>query len=225
MKYYPVCLNINGRNCLVVGGGSVGTRKVETLLRCGARVTVISQSFTPVLRALSESNQVTLREKAYDASDLTSMFLVFGATDNRILNDAIRRDAERLNALFNSADDPESSCFVLPAVVERGDLTIAVSTAGNSPAFARKIKKDLDGQFGPEYAEFLRIMGAIRKKLLAETHDPKSHKDLFERLIASGLLDELKNENLNAVNELVNGVLGPGYGYDELLGKKEDEET
>ncbi|MBU1168562.1 MAG: bifunctional precorrin-2 dehydrogenase/sirohydrochlorin ferrochelatase [Proteobacteria bacterium] len=221
MKYYPVCLNIKGRQCLVIGGGSVGTRKAETLFRCGASVTVISPDISDGLQSMAGANKIVLEIRDYDPQDLEGMFLVFCATNNMSLNQRIAGDAEQRGILCNSADLPEESDFILPSLVERGDLTIAISTAGTSPAFAKKLRKDLSEQFGQEYADFLALMGIIRKKLLAEAHDPQAHKRLFEQLIGSKLLEMLKEKNQEAVHDLLQAVLGPGFSHEDLYGHKE----
>lgn len=216
MRYYPVCLDIKNRKCLVVGGGAVGTRKVEGLLKCGGVVSVISESFTERLQSLSEKGAVELLDKVYNASDLEEKFLVIGATDDQVLNKSISKDAESRNMMCNIADFPEACNFILPSVVNRGDLTIAISTSGKSPAFAKKLRKELSDQFGEEYAGFLFLMGEIRKKLLSEKHEPEAHKPLFEKLLNKGLLELTKSKDKDGIDTLLNEVLGPGFRYDDL---------
>lgn len=183
MRYYPLFLDLRNRSCLVVGGGSVGTRKAETLVRCAADVTVISHEFSKELKDLGEKGNPLLLNKEYDMSDLDGMFLVFAATSRRELNERIGKDAEKRGILYSVADDPDKSAFITPSVIEQGDLTIAVSTGGQSPALARKLRKDLETQYGPEYAEFLRIMGMVRKRTLEKGHDPEIHKHQFRQVI------------------------------------------
>ncbi|MCP4114652.1 MAG: bifunctional precorrin-2 dehydrogenase/sirohydrochlorin ferrochelatase [Desulfobacteraceae bacterium] len=210
MKYYPVNLDINDRDCLVVGGGKVGVRKAKSLARCGARVTVVSQAFDPALRE-SCPGAITLKRKAYQSKDLDGMFLVIGATDSRELNRAIAVDAREQGVLFNGADLPELSNFIVPAVVNRGDLTVAVSTSGNSPAFARKIKQDLEQQFGPEYQAFLSLMGRIRTRLLARGHAPDEHRRIFRKLINGELFDLVKGNDHEQIDHLLVDLLGKEY--------------
>lgn len=224
MNYYPVCLDIRDRHCLIIGGGSVGTRKAEALLRCGACVTVISQDISDRLKALAaETDKLMVRNTVYTPGDLDGMTLVFCATSDRRLNQRIADDSKQRGILCNVADIPEASDFIVPSVVRRGDLTIAVSTAGSSPAFAKKLRKDLSEQFGDEYEVFLELMGKIRKKLLAGAHDPHLHKTLFEKLIEGQLLKLIKNNDRIAVDALLLNVLGPGFGTDDLRDKKESE--
>jgi precorrin-2 dehydrogenase/sirohydrochlorin ferrochelatase len=217
MRYYPINLNIQTRPCLVVGGGRVGARKVETLCQCGAQVTVVSPEVVPELLELSGDRTIRLKQRAYRSSDVEGMFLVIGATNDEALNRQIHSDAERHQLLCNIADRPEICNFILPAIVRRGDFTLAISTAGKSPAFAKHIRKQLQAQYGPEYGLMLDLMGAIRTRLLAEAHAPEEHKPLFEQLIAADLLGLVKERDAAQIDSLLESVLGPGYGYGQLM--------
>jgi len=219
MKYYPVNLDIRNRKCLVVGGGAVGTRKVMTLLDCGAKVTVVSIDVAEKLQKLADNDIIKLEKRPFQISDFDEMFLVMGATDNQEINREIHSEAERLGVLCNIADRPEDCNFILPAIVNRGDLIIAISTSGKSPAFAKKIRKDLEKEFGTEYSEFLKLMGEIRNKLLSEDHEPEAHKHLFEKLIQRDLVKMIKDRDIAAVNSLLFEILGEGYIFDELMAK------
>ena len=217
MKYYPIHLNIKNRNCLVVGGGAVGTRKVNTLLTCGARVTVISPAPAQQLKKLAEKGSITLRERIYRSADLKDMFLVIGATDDEKLNHQISEDAGQFGILCNIADRPEACNFVLPSIVQRGDLVITISTSGQSPALAKRLRRRIEAQFGEEYADFLLLMGAIRRKLLSKAHEPEAHKALFNQLIDSGLIELLRTGQKKELNSLLYKILGEGYRIEELL--------
>ncbi len=217
MRYYPVHLNIKNRNCLVVGGGAVGTRKVNTLLACGARVTVVSPDPTQQLKKMAVEESITLRERAYRTVDLKDMFLVIGATDDEKLNRQISEEAEQIGILCNIADRPEACNFILPSVVQRGDLVITISTSGQSPALAKRLRRELEAQFGEEYADFLLLMGAIRKKLLSQTHEPEAHKALFNQLIDSDFIELLRAGQRKQLNLLLYKILGEGYRIEELL--------
>ncbi len=217
MRYYPVYLDIQNRNCLVVGGGSVGTRKVMMLLTCGANVTVVSLAATKKLQELSKNGVIELKERPFQTADLDDRFLVIGATDNQELNRQIHAEAERRGLLCNIADRPEACNFILPSVVNRGDFIIAISTSGKSPAFAKKMRKHLEKEFGNEYAEFLNLMGAIRKKLLSEDHEPEAHKHLFEQLIERDLVQMIKEGKTENINSLLHEILGEGYEFESLM--------
>ena len=217
MKYYPVHLDIKNRNCLVVGGGTVGTRKVNTLLECGARVTVVSPDPSPKLKKLASNGTIELTQRSYRPADLKGTFLVIGATDDENLNQQISKDAEKSNTLCNIADRPEVCNFILPSIVRRGDLVITISTSGKSPALAKQLRQKLETQFGQEYAEFLLLMGAIRKKLLSEAHEPEAHKDLFNKLIDSDLIELMQSDKTEEINSLLYKILGDGYKIQDLL--------
>ncbi len=217
MQYYPVSLDIKNRKCLVVGGGGVGTRKVMTLVDCGAKVTVVSPGVRRSLLELADRGLIILEKRPYRETDLDGMFLVIGTTDDEELNRQISIDAEKLNMLCNIADRPKVCNFILPSIVNRGDLIISISTSGKSPALAKKLRIELEEQFGNEYAELLRLMGAIRKKLLSQKHEPEAHKQLFEQLISRGLLDMIRGNRKDEIDSLLCEVLGDGFRFDELM--------
>ena len=217
MRYYPVNLDVQNRDCLVVGGGSVGERKVKTLLECGARVTVVTTLATERLQALASEGHIDLKTRGYEPSDLEGKFLVIGATDSEEINEKISEDAARRGLLCNIADRPAACSFVLPAIVRQGDLVIAISTSNKSPAVARRIRQTLEKEFGPEYAVLLNLMGAIRQKLLAEAKSPEAHKRMFERLLDEGLLEMIRDNRIKDVDSLLNDVLGKAYGWNELM--------
>lgn len=217
MRYYPVLLDIQNRKCLVVGGGSVGTRKVTTLVACGASVTVVSPGVTTQLLQLADNKAIKLIKRPYRSSDLEGMLLVIGATNNEELNRQINKDAQRLNILCNIADLPEACDFILPSIVTRGDLIIAISTSGKSPALAKKLRKDLENEYGEEYAAFLHLMGAIRQKLLSKNQDSEANKYIFKQLIARGLIEMVKNRKEEEINSLLFEILGDGFEFKALM--------
>jgi precorrin-2 dehydrogenase/sirohydrochlorin ferrochelatase len=216
MRYYPANLDVQNKECLVVGGGSVGERKVKTLLECGARVTVVTTLATESLQVLASQGRITLEKRAYGPSDLEGKFLVIGATDDEAVNEKVSKDAAERGLLCNIADRPASCTFVLPAIVRQGDLMIAISTSNKSPAVARRIRETLEKQFGPEYHALLTLMGAIRQKLLAQGKSPEVHKQKFERLLDGGLLEKVRDNRTQDIDELLKEVLGEGFFFEEL---------
>lgn len=214
MKYYPIFLDVKGRDCLVVGGGEVGTRKAMGLYRSGARVRVISKTFSQKLETMSD---ICLASKSYEPSDLATAFLVFAATDNKDLNQQVREDATARGILCNVADAPDRSDFILPSVVERGDLVCAVSTSGASPALAKKIRKDLEQMLGPEYKDFLLLMANTRKKLLEEGHDPSTHKKIFTALVEKKIPELIAANDQTRIDSVLLELLGSGYEYERLV--------
>ncbi|MGD9212165.1 MAG: bifunctional precorrin-2 dehydrogenase/sirohydrochlorin ferrochelatase, partial [Desulfobacteraceae bacterium] len=182
-----------------------------------AKVTVISPKATQPISALAQDNQITWHQRKYQSSDMQDRFLVIGATDDEKLNLQIQQDASEQKTLCNIADRPAICNFILPAIVQRGDLVITASTSGQSPAFAKRLRKELQQVYGEEYTLFLKLMGAIRKKLLKEAHEPEVHKPIFEALIDGGLLTAVKNKDINAIDTLLGTVLGNNYSYRTLI--------
>lgn len=166
MAYYPVCLEMRQRRCLVVGGGPVAERKVAGLLEAGARLTVVGPSATGRLRAWARAGRVRLLLRDYAASDLGGHSIVFVATDDGRVNADVARDAREAGVLVNAADDPAHCDFILPAVLRRGALTVAVSTGGASPALARTVRDELDAYLDREdYTALARVAADARRTL------------------------------------------------------------
>ena len=166
MAYYPVCLEMAGRRCLVVGAGAVAERKVNGLLEVGARVTVVGPSATERLLDWARAGRIGLTLRAYGADDLAGHSIVFAATDDGLINAEVARDARAAGVLINAADDPAHCDFILPAVLTRGELTVAVSTGGASPALARVVRDEL-GAFldRDDYAALARVAADARRTL------------------------------------------------------------
>ncbi len=161
---YPVNLVLDGRQCLVVGGGHIALRKVQGLLACGAQVRVVAPHITPDLRTLAG---VTFEERPWRPDDLAGVWLVIAATDDPAVNGAVYDAGQRAGIWVNGADDPAHCSFTLPSVVRRGDLQIAISTGGRSPALATWLRTRLEGEIGPEYAVLLDILATERDGLKA----------------------------------------------------------
>lgn len=161
---YPVMLDLTGEPCVVIGGGRVGERKAAGLLAAGADVTVVSPRLTPRLSALAAEGRIRalLRPYAPGLAALAEARLVFAATDDAAVNKAVLAEARKLGKLANAADAPEASGFHVPAVVRRGRLTLAVATAGASPAVAAKLKRQLEAAYGEEYAPYLELLHELR---------------------------------------------------------------
>lgn len=200
MKYYPICLQITERKCLVVGGGRVAERKARGLMEYDALVTVISPDLTEGLNKLQESGEITWVQKEYGKDDVADFFLVIAATDSPEVQNQINTDAQRHNILLNVADVPEKCNFILPALVKRGALSIAVSTGGNSPAMAKKIRKDLEKQFGVEFEVLNNIMGLIRPEVLKRNLTQPENELIFQKIVDNkDLLAWIKKKNYQFV--------------------------
>jgi len=216
MRYYPVFLKVEGRPVLVVGGGEVGARKVETLLRSGARVGVVSPELSPWLEERVREGTVELVGGHYDETQLLGRFLVIAATDDGDLNSRIASDAERRNLLCNVVDVPREGNFIVPALVRRGALTLAISTDGQSPALARRIREELEERYGEEYGDLLHLLGAVRARLLSTSKDSQANKGRFEQLVHSPLLDLVRRRDREGVERMLREVLGEGYSLEDL---------
>jgi precorrin-2 dehydrogenase / sirohydrochlorin ferrochelatase len=208
VSYYPLFLDITGRKCVVVGGGNVAERKVRRLLACGARVEVVGKSLTPLLAAWNGEGKVVHRDADYEDSCLVGAFLVIGATDDEAINGRIARYARALRIPVNIIDDPTRCDFILPSIVERGDLFIAVSTGGRSPALAKKIRKELEALYGPEYAILLEILGELRGKVIAGGRPSDENRACFEAVVSSEILDHIRAKRWKHVNELILKLTG-----------------
>jgi precorrin-2 dehydrogenase/sirohydrochlorin ferrochelatase len=161
---YPVNLVLDGRPCLVVGGGQIALRKVQGLVACGGRVTVVAPRIVDELRIL---DGVTCEERAWRPEDMDGMWLVIAATDDPAVNRAVYEAGERAGIWVNGADDPANCSFTLPSVVRRGDLQVTVSTGGRSPALSTWLRRRLEGEIGPEYAVLLDLLAGEREGLKA----------------------------------------------------------
>lgn len=165
LAYYPMFLKIRGKKCVVVGGGQVALRKVRVLLEHGASVEVISPDPCPELNKLAESGEVKVLRRHYQAGDLQGALIAIATTDNSDINQQVAKEAKGKAVLVNVADDPENSDFIVPSYMRRGDMTIAVSTTGRSPALARKIRTRLEKELGDEYASLVRLIGEVRAEV------------------------------------------------------------
>jgi len=210
-KRYAISLNLNGKDCLVVGGGQVAERKVLSLLECGARVKVVSPETSPGLKNLIARGAISYRPGGYRISDLEGIFLVIGATDREEVNRQISNDCLKLNLLVNIVDDPAKGNFYVPATVNRGSLNIAISTGGKSPLLARKIREELEKMYGPQYGEFLDLIGKLRIDLLRRNVDSTNKKQIMESFFNRDIITLVKENRMDEVKErLLNAHCGSG---------------
>ena len=205
--YYPIFLNIQGKKCVVIGGGQVGLRKAKMLLQAGANVFVISKNPHAEIRKLSKRKAIHLIQRDYKAGDLKDAVIAIACTDVKEVNRKVADEAKKAGVLINVADDPERSDFITPSLFKRGNLTVAVSTAGVSPALAKKIRMRLEQTFGEEYSPLLSVIKEVRQELKEQqlrvnTEDWQNalDLDLLTHLIQAGerqkakavLLEKLK---------------------------------
>jgi len=192
MKYYPVYLDLRERPCIIVGGGQVAERKALSLLEAGAGVTVISPSLTAKLQELSQSGRITHLPRTFEEDDLASAFLVIAATDSVDVNAGIGRLCRKKHMLVNVTAPPGEGTYIVPSVVERGKLQIAVSTSGVSPALSKKIRHELETRYGPEYEVFLEKMSILRARLRDEVKNEAARREILQVLAESDVISLLK---------------------------------
>ncbi len=199
--YYPIFVNISGKRCVVVGGGQVALRKVRTLLKHGASVEVISPDLCSELSQLAESGEIRVLQRSYRAGDLQDAVIAIAATNDSNTNLEVVKEARRKAVLVNVVDDPESSDFIVPSYMRRGDVTIAISTGGRSPALARKIRTKLEEDFGDEYASLALLIDEVRAEV--KRQGIKINGDAWQEALDLDLLSDLlrrgDNEKAKAI--------------------------
>jgi siroheme synthase-like protein len=193
-RYYPLALNLTGRRCVVIGAGAVAERKVRGLLAADALTVVIGPRATLNLRQLANEGRITLHEREMTPTDLDGAALVIAAMDAADVNARVVEEARRRGAWANAVDDPTHSDVLAPAVLRRGDLTLAISTGGASPALAAALRRQLESQFGDEYAALVELLGALRDRVKAVIPDRGRRERFWQRLIT---------RDLNALLELL----------------------
>jgi siroheme synthase-like protein len=183
VPFYIACLRLTGRRCVVVGGGDVGLEKVEGLLVCDAAVTLVAPEARPELERLAAEGSIAWERRAYRASDLDRAFLVIAATADTDVNIAVHEDAEARTMLVNVVDVPPLCNFILPAIVRSGPLAIAISTAGASPALAKRMKREIAEQFGEHYARLAVLLNDARGWAKATLPTFQDRKAFFEAIV------------------------------------------
>jgi len=179
---FPMFLNLAGKQCLVVGASKVGEPKIGGLIDTGAQIHVVAIEASDQVREWADAGRIELELRAFSESDLDGKFLAVVATASTRLNEVIYREAQRQNVLCNVVDVPEYCDFFYPAVVQRGDLQIAISTNGQSPSLAQKLRQQLERQFGPGYAEWVAQLGETRRLILASDLDKERKLELLHSL-------------------------------------------
>jgi precorrin-2 dehydrogenase/sirohydrochlorin ferrochelatase len=209
VEYYPAFLNLKGKKAVVIGGGKVAERKVLSLLKSGARVTVISPSLTRKLADEKARNSIRHLDRGYRKNDLEGAFIVIAATDAPETNLTAGRDAP---ALVNVVDVPAECNFIAPSVVKRGPLTIAISTGGISPAMSKAMRKEIEELYGRPFAQYLGYVKKIRAKAMAEINDGEKRERFLKSLASREMLRKLRAEGMAAVKEEVSRRLKKSIG-------------
>jgi precorrin-2 dehydrogenase/sirohydrochlorin ferrochelatase len=180
---FPIFLKLEGRQCLVVGAGTIAAPKIDSLLRAGGAVTVVAPRATPDIEAKAQAGELRLHLREFRDSDLDGVFLVVTATDVQPVNHRVAEQARRRNVLCNSVDDPPDCDFFYPSVVQRGDLQIAISTAGKSPALAQRLREEIDAMLPEDTGAWLDQLGATRARIL-EAFSPGEERKHALHLLA-----------------------------------------
>src|SRR5437667_3968332 len=190
--YYPIFLDIESRNVMIIGGGNVCARKAETMMNYGARVTVVSPEFTDEIEQWARDGVLQIRRKKYEENDLDGANIVIASTDDQSVNEQIAADCRRRRIPVNVVDVTPLCEFIVPAIIDKGSVTLAVSTGGKSPALARTLQEDLQRLIGPEYAEVNDVLGSLRESAKRMLPTDADRKRFFDSLIAAGILDMIR---------------------------------
>jgi uroporphyrin-III C-methyltransferase/precorrin-2 dehydrogenase/sirohydrochlorin ferrochelatase len=226
MEMFPIFLKIEGRACLVVGAGRVAESKIESLVRCGAKVRVVAPAATQAVREAAQGGAIVWEQRAFQTSDLAGAFLVVAATSSPEVQEEIFLQAQRTGVLCNAVDEPERCDFYYPAVVRRGPLQIAISTSGRFPALAHRLREEMEERFGPEYGAWVEEIGRARSELLAADISPEQRARRLRELSSEEALEEFRRRERQAAD--VEGIhetgkvyfVGAGPGDPELLTRK-----
>ncbi|MFH1861061.1 MAG: bifunctional precorrin-2 dehydrogenase/sirohydrochlorin ferrochelatase [bacterium] len=203
MRYYPICLDVKNRRCVIVGGGEVSARKIACLLNYEANIVVISPQITEAINTLVQGKRIEWIDRNYQSEDLKDVFFVVVATNDHELNKQISQDARDKRILVNMVDSAEDSTCILPAVLSRGSLSIAVSTEGKSPALAKKIRDDLSVMFGKEYIGFVELLGSLRQTVKTTFDSQIKRCIIWNKLLNSELLELLKKGRTDMIDTVL----------------------
>ena len=209
MRYFPINLDVRGRDVLVIGGGRVALRKVEGLVACGARVTVVSPAFCDELASMEAIRRV---EREYREGDMRGACLVVSAANSQAANEAASEHASKAGIPVNVVDQPELCTFTVPAVLSRGDLLIAISTSGASPALAGRIRRMLAEQIGPEYARHLDLLREMRPLVKASALSVDDRGKLLKRMAGDGIREIVERTGVAAARSRLKEMLSEATG-------------
>ena len=217
---YPVCLRLDGRRCVVVGGGRVAEERARGLWECGARVHVVAEDVASGLDDLAAPGWITVHRRRYRPGDLAGAFLVVIATDDPAVNASVRAEAHQAGVLVNAAWDEREADFSVPAVVRRGDLTITVSTGGKSPTLAAYLKRQLESQLAPELASVVEMLGQLRATSKAEGLPPDERRRRLRRVLGPRLFGLIRRGRTEEARQLLTGALAAelGCGFVSIVG-------
>jgi precorrin-2 dehydrogenase/sirohydrochlorin ferrochelatase len=205
--FYPVYLNLADKKVLVVGGGEVAERKIESLLGTRAIIDVVSPVVTSRILLLATEKRIQLHRRTYETDDCKDSAFVFSATDDGAVSQAVFRDAHAAGALVNTADEPSLCDFIMPAVVRRGDVAIAISTGGTSPGLAARLRQKIARLIGPEYGQLAQLLARSRAQILERVPDQADRKALQYRILDSDIMKYLKQDDIAGAERRLREIL------------------
>jgi siroheme synthase-like protein len=218
--YYPIFLDIENRNVVIIGGGEVCARKAETMMRYGAKVTIVSPEFTPEIERWAGNGQLTIHRKRYETTDIEDAHIVIASTDDTPVNERVAADARALRIPVNVVDVTYLCEFIVPAIIEKDGIQIAISTGGKSPALARTLKEDLNRTVGPEYSEINSLLGSLRDSAKATLSTDVDRKRFFDGIIARGVLELLREgKRKEAYRQIADACDAAGVAQSDELTK------
>jgi precorrin-2 dehydrogenase/sirohydrochlorin ferrochelatase len=217
MFYYPVLIKLEGKKAVVVGGGVIAQRKVDTLLSCDAEVYVVARELTSLLSRYLEEGRIGFLGHEFRDDLLDGAFMVIAATDDPLLNRKVSEEAWKRGLLVNVIDQPADCNFIVPSILKRGDLLVAVSTSGKSPAFAKKVREELEDQFGDEYGAFLLLMGRVREEFLAQGLSQEENKRIFEEIVNSNMLEAIAKSDWDEVATILNTIMNTEKSSEDVM--------
>lgn len=214
--YYPMYVSLEGRVCLVVGGGSVGERKVRSLLLCKAAVRLAGERLSLWLEEQVRSGEVSLAGSRYDSMQMEGADLVFAVTDDKDLNRRIAQDAHLRRIWCNMATDPDSGSFIVPSVFRRGPLTVAFSTGGFSPALAKRIREQFEQQFDTHWDLYLKLVGRLRLAVQSKDLVTDENQRIFRKLAALPVPAWLASQQVERILPAIHEICGSHLSWQEL---------
>jgi precorrin-2 dehydrogenase/sirohydrochlorin ferrochelatase len=205
--FYPVFLNLKGKRVVVIGGGEVAERKIESLLGTGALIVVVSPEVTTHLAELADTDRIQWDKREYSPGACNGAALVLSATDNSEVSRAVFQEAAAAGVLVNTADQPALCDFIMPAVVRRGDIAIAISTSGTSPGLAARLRRKISGVVGPEYARLSELLSRARPEIRRRIPNEQERKALHYRILDSDIIIRLKENDTAGAERLLREII------------------
>ena len=202
--YYPIFLNLKNKSVVIIGGGKVAERKVVTLLKTGADLTVISPELTKKIEREKLKGRIKHIRRQYRKGDLKNAFLVIAATDSQVINEQVSKDAP---CLVNVVDTPHLCNFIVPSVIKRNPLTIAVSTSGISPALSRSIRKELEKMYGSEFSDYLKLLRRIRTEAMRVIKDKRKRGEFLKAIASEKIIEMLRETGFREAQRLAEDLL------------------